>query len=120
MRVLELWRYPVKSLQGERLEVATVTTAGIEGDRRFALFDIDTGFGLTARRVPELLFAAARLRDRGKMRRRNHESASNIADAGDSGQSLMGTLELYGQVIRAMRPHLARLSVAIAGVLRKL
>ena len=65
MRVLELWRYPVKSLQGERLEVATVTTAGLEGDRRFALFDIDTGFGLTARRAPELLFAAARLRDDG-------------------------------------------------------
>jgi hypothetical protein len=65
MKVLELWRYPVKSLQGERLDVATVTTAGLEGDRRFALFDTATGFGLTARRVPELLFAAARLRDDG-------------------------------------------------------
>ena len=29
----------------------------------------------------------------------------------------MRTLELYGHVIRAMRPHLGRLSVAIAGVL---
>ena len=65
MKVLELWRYPVKSLQGERLEQATVTAAGLEGDRRFALFDVDTGFGLTGRRVPELLFAAARLRDDG-------------------------------------------------------
>ena len=65
MRVLELWRYPVKSLQGERLEKAAVTTAGLEGDRRFALFDVDTGFGLTARRVPELLFGAARLGDDG-------------------------------------------------------
>jgi uncharacterized protein len=61
MRVLELWRYPVKSLQGERLETAAVTSAGLEGDRRFALFDVDTGFGLTARRVPELLFASARI-----------------------------------------------------------
>ncbi|HWM21456.1 MAG TPA: MOSC N-terminal beta barrel domain-containing protein [Ilumatobacteraceae bacterium] len=61
MRVLELWRYPVKSLQGERLEQVAVTTAGLEGDRRFALFDVATGFGLTARRVPELLFGAARL-----------------------------------------------------------
>ena len=65
MRVLELWRYPVKSLQGERLEPAAVTTAGLEGDRRFALFDVDTGFGLTGRRVPELLFASARLGDDG-------------------------------------------------------
>jgi hypothetical protein len=29
-------------------------------DRAWALFELDTGFGLTARRVPELLFAAAR------------------------------------------------------------
>jgi uncharacterized protein len=65
MNVLQLWRYPVKSLQGERLESAAVTTAGIDGDRRFALFDLDTGLGLTARRVPELLFASARLSSDG-------------------------------------------------------
>ncbi len=63
MHVAELWRYPVKSLQGERLEAATVGLEGFEGDRRFALFDRETGFGLTARRVPELLFASARLTD---------------------------------------------------------
>lgn len=65
MRVLELWRYPVKSLQGERLREAAVDELGIAGDRRWALFDRDTGLGLTARRVPELLFGAARLRDDG-------------------------------------------------------
>ena len=61
MRVLELWRYPVKSLQGERLAEATVDPLGIAGDRRWALFDRDTGLGLTARRVPELLFGASRV-----------------------------------------------------------
>ena len=65
MRVLELWRYPVKSLLGERLDSVRVTADGFEGDRRFAIYDLDTGFGLTARRVPELLFASARLRDDG-------------------------------------------------------
>jgi uncharacterized protein YcbX len=60
MRVAELWRYPVKSLQGERLDRVEVTAAGLAGDRGFAIFDDDTGFGLTARRVPELLFASAR------------------------------------------------------------
>ena len=65
MRVLELWRYPVKSLQGERLAEARVSALGIDGDRRWALFDRDTGFGLTARREPDLLFAAARLRPEG-------------------------------------------------------
>jgi uncharacterized protein len=63
--VRELWRYPVKSLQGELLDVADVGTDGIRGDRRWALFDVATGFGLTARRVPELLFGAARTRPDG-------------------------------------------------------
>jgi len=65
VRVLELWRYPVKSLQGERLDVADLGAEGIHGDRQWALFDLDTGYGLTARRVPDLLFAAGRLRPDG-------------------------------------------------------
>ncbi|UOY00520.1 MOSC domain-containing protein [Blastococcus sp. PRF04-17] len=65
MRVLELWRYPVKSLQGERLAEAELGPEGVTGDRQWALFDVDTGYGLTARRVPELLFATARLRPGG-------------------------------------------------------
>ena len=67
MRVLELWRYPVKSLQGERLETAEVGPEGIAGDRQWALFDVETGFGLTARRMPDLLFGSARLRADGSV-----------------------------------------------------
>jgi len=65
MNVAELWRFPVKSLQGEQLERVDLTAAGVEGDRRYAIFDLNTGFGLTARREPELLFASARLREDG-------------------------------------------------------
>jgi uncharacterized protein len=65
LRVRELWRFPVKSLLGERLGTAEVGPEGVAGDRSWALFDLDTGFGLTARRVPELLFAAGRLRPDG-------------------------------------------------------
>jgi hypothetical protein len=61
VRVAELWRFPVKSLQGEQLDGAAVSDGGIVGDRGYAIFDLDTGLGLTARRVPELLFASARL-----------------------------------------------------------
>jgi hypothetical protein len=50
LRVLELWRYPVKSLQGERLDSVAVTSDGLKVDRRFAIYDVETGFGLTARR----------------------------------------------------------------------
>ena len=65
MDVVALWRYPVKSLQGERLETVAVRPEGLEGDRQFAIYDVSTGYGLTARRMPELLFASARLRDDG-------------------------------------------------------
>ena len=67
MKVSELWRYPVKSLQGERVESVAVTREGLEGDRRFAIYDLDSGHGLTARRVPELLFASARLSGDGSV-----------------------------------------------------
>jgi hypothetical protein len=65
VRVVELWRFPVKSLQGERVEAADARADGLTGDRRWALFDLDTGFGLTARRAPDLLCAAGRLRPDG-------------------------------------------------------
>ena len=68
VRVAELWRYPVKSLQGERLTEVRVTADGLEGDRRFAIFDLQTGLGLTARRVPELLFASATMMPDGSPR----------------------------------------------------
>jgi uncharacterized protein len=65
VQVAELWRYPVKSLQGERLTRAEVGPEGLAGDRQWALFDVATGLGLTARRVPDLLFLSGRLRPGG-------------------------------------------------------
>ncbi len=67
MKVVELWRYPVKSLQGEQLDQVEVGPDGLDGDRRFALYDRESGLGLTARRVPELLFASASLRQDGEV-----------------------------------------------------
>ncbi len=61
LAVAALWRYPVKSMQGERLDHAEIDEWGVRGDRQWALVDRATGLGLTARRVPELLFAAARV-----------------------------------------------------------
>src|SRR3954464_13939959 len=67
MRVLELWRFPVKSMQGERLTSADIGPDGIDGDRRWALVDLATDSELTARQAPGLLFAAARLRPDGEV-----------------------------------------------------
>jgi uncharacterized protein YcbX len=65
VRITELWRYPVKSLLGEQLDAVTVTADGLAGDRQFAIYDLESGLGLTGRRVPDLLFASARLRGDG-------------------------------------------------------
>jgi uncharacterized protein YcbX len=40
-----LWRYPVKSMRGERCESFAVNTRAIEGDRLFAVRDNDGKFG---------------------------------------------------------------------------
>ncbi len=60
-RVAELWRYPVKSLAGERVPVLTLVADGADGDRAWGILDHRDGRILTGRREPRLLFAAARL-----------------------------------------------------------
>ncbi|WP_180356040.1 MOSC domain-containing protein [Aliirhizobium smilacinae] len=42
-RVTELWRYPVSSIGGERLEIAEIDQYGVTGDRLYGLFDADSG-----------------------------------------------------------------------------
>jgi MOSC N-terminal beta barrel domain len=37
--VVALWRYPVKSMQGEALQIAQVRDHGLLGDRAYALLD---------------------------------------------------------------------------------
>jgi len=65
VHVVELWRHPVKSLQGESLDEAVIEDSGLSGDRRWGIVDRETGMILTARRVPSLLLASSRLTDTG-------------------------------------------------------
>ena len=56
--VAELWRFPVKSMGGERLEEADITEQGVLGDRAYALIEVDTGKVVSAKsvkRFPNLL-----------------------------------------------------------------
>lgn len=66
MHVAEIWRYPVKSVGGERLATAEVTPDGIDGDRAWGILDPATGLVLTARREPALLFLSASHRPGGR------------------------------------------------------
>jgi uncharacterized protein len=54
MHVAELWRYPVKSLAGERLEQAEIRPDGMVGDRLVQVYDA-RGHVVTARKHPDLL-----------------------------------------------------------------
>ena len=64
--VAQLWRYPVKSMRGERCECVLVAGRGIVGDRSFALVDAQTAKIASAKnpRVwPRLLEYGARYVD---------------------------------------------------------
>ena len=57
-QVEALFRYPVKSMAGERLEAANLGWHGIDGDRRLAFRRVNDHSGmpwLTASKLPELL-----------------------------------------------------------------
>lgn len=57
--VTELWRFPVKSFQGEPMTELTVGATGVIGDRRYALRDVDSRKILSAKRHGQLLEAYA-------------------------------------------------------------
>jgi uncharacterized protein len=64
MEISQLWRYPVKSMAGERLESASLTTRGIPGDRKIYAID-GRGEILSARNKPGLLGHLATLGEDG-------------------------------------------------------
>jgi uncharacterized protein len=66
-QVEAIFRYPVKSMAGERLETANLGWYGLDGDRRLAFRRVDDRSGmpwLTASKLPDLLlFAPHRCKD---------------------------------------------------------
>ena len=61
-----LFRYPVKSMRGEQLEVATMGWHGLDGDRRMALRRVEDRSGfpwLTASKLPDLILFSPQRRD---------------------------------------------------------
>jgi uncharacterized protein YcbX len=61
MHLVEVARYPVKSLQGEVVSSAEIELDGVHGDRCWGIRDEATGKILTGRRAPQLLYATAAL-----------------------------------------------------------
>jgi MOSC domain-containing protein len=70
-RVEAIFRYPVKSMGGERLEVAELGWHGLDGDRRLAFRRIDDRSEfpwVTASKLPDLLLFAPHRREEGAQR----------------------------------------------------
>ncbi len=91
MKVVELWRYPVKGLRGERLEQVEVAADGIPGDRGLAVVD-ERGI-VTGRRKQRMIGVPATLDDAGETlvdgRPWNSpEAAATIRDAAGDGAKL--------------------------------
>lgn len=60
-----LFRYPVKSMSGERLEIADLGWHGLDGDRRLAFRRVDDRGGfpwVTASKLPQMILFAPRRR----------------------------------------------------------
>jgi len=133
MWISELWRYPVKSMAGERLEHADLGSAGIPGDRR--LYVVDTrGQILSARTKPALLGHEASLGPDGEvlvdgLPWRSPEVSAAIEAAAGPGARLVeatgnerfdilpvlvatdGAIEAFGHDVRRLRPN-----VVVGGV----
>ena len=62
-RVVELWRFPVKSLQGEQVDAVELGPTGIDGDRAWALVDCATERLMSAKRHAALFHGRATTED---------------------------------------------------------
>ena len=62
-KVREIWRYPVKSMAGEKLDSCMVEPGGIPGDRGWALRDEKAGEIRGAKYMPQLMQCSSRYRE---------------------------------------------------------
>ena len=58
--VREIWRHPVKSMEGERIAASAIESGGLPGDRAFAVRDEKRGGIRGAKKIPALMRCRAR------------------------------------------------------------
>src|SRR5882757_727861 len=58
--VTELWRFPVKSMGGHRVEAMGIERRGPHADRLWAVRDVENDITASARKIPALLGFSAR------------------------------------------------------------
>lgn len=84
--VAELWRFPVKSMQGHRVDELVLTERGADGDRGWGVVDPEAAKVLSAKTWPQLLQATGGVAGDGTVTvtlpdGSTHEAGSAAADA---------------------------------------
>jgi uncharacterized protein len=128
MKVAEIWRYPVKSMAGERVRRVEITLTGLAGDRIVQVYD-RAGRVATARTFPRLLQLHATLGPDGEplvdgLPWKSAEVAKRVEAAVGPGASLErfdgperfdvlpllvgtdGAAAAFGRDVRRLRPNL--------------
>ena len=98
--IVELWRYPVKSMQGERVEQVALDASGFDADRRFGVVTPE-GFVLSGKSEPRILGASASARADGEVEIQLPHGVSTASDDPDVDAVLSAWLD------RPLRLHRA-------------
>ena len=120
-KIKEIWRYPVKSMSGERLDRCAVGALGIPGDRGWALRDEQTGEITNGKKIPLLMQCSARYREEPSEDRipqveiTCHDGALTRSDERDVNdrlsQALAKTVSLWALQPASNKVHYRRASV---------
>ena len=81
MKVLELYRYPVKSLRGHGVSSAVIEIMGMAGDRRWMVVDKDGHF-LTIRQIPAMTTIDVEHRDEGIVLKHDQHGSQAVETPG--------------------------------------
>jgi len=95
MYVAEIWRYPVKSLAGEQIEIADIQADGIAGDRHVLVYNSHTHSIITSRTHPKLLALKATFNKNGETLINGHPWNDP-----DSEQAIIGAAGPNARLIR--------------------
>jgi uncharacterized protein len=107
-RVLELWRYPVKSMLGEPLAQIEIESDGVVGDRAFAVYDPEADAFASAksvRRFGQLFLHQASLGDDGAARITFADGTVVQSDAGDVDEILTLALGCPARLVDQTAAH---------------
>jgi uncharacterized protein YcbX len=118
--VQALWRYPVKSLRGESLTAAMVTEYGLEGDRGFALRELERGGVMSARVWAAMLKLGAHYELDGESATVHVQLPDGREARADDPATARFLSELFGREIRIervcrVRPTATELEAIIRG-----